>query len=127
MKSKFFTITGIIIILVLLLVPLTVSGLTYTCQNNPIANPGFETGNFNGWNETITTVINYLRYYFCYHATIFADGMLTKYPDINTYIIQALASKLVLAKQFGIKFKNIFSTIQFNDDDVERVILIVKE
>jgi len=76
---------------------------------------------------SITTVVNYLRYYFCYHATLFADGMLTKYPDINTYVIQALASKLVLAKQFGIKFKNIFSTIQFNDDDVERVILVVKE
>ena len=76
---------------------------------------------------SVTTVINYLRYYFAFNANRFAQDMIKVTPDLHSHVAQALASKLVLVRSFGVYFNQMFSTIDFADSRVGNVLLIVKD
>jgi hypothetical protein len=73
---------------------------------------------------SVTVVMNYLRYYFAYHTTKIAAGLVDTYPKLDSSILQAIACKLVLAKNFGISYSNIFSYVNFVDSRIDKLILI---
>lgn len=75
----------------------------------------------------VTTVINYLRYYFAYHATQIANSILSENSNMDTYLAQAVAVKLTLVRNFGIYLSQIFSAVDFADNRIEKTLIIVKE
>jgi len=75
---------------------------------------------------SVTTVANYLRYYFVFNATLIAEKLLSDKVIQDTYIAQAIALKLVLCRYFGVYFYQMFSPIHFSDNRIERLIKISK-
>jgi len=71
--------------------------------------------------SSVTVVLNYLRYYFVYHATILCSYLVKQYEGIDISILQALACKLVLINNFDVYYNNIFSIIDFADNRVQSV------
>jgi hypothetical protein len=76
---------------------------------------------------SVTTVVNYLRYYFSYHATLLTKGILKVEPSVDIYVAQAVAVKMTLIKHFGVYFNEMFSAVNFADSRVGKVISIYKE
>jgi len=76
---------------------------------------------------SVTAVINYLRYYFAYYATIITKDFLNHYEGLDTYLAQAVAAKVVLLRHFGIYFNKIFSAIDFADNRIGKVINITQD
>ena len=66
----------------------------------------------------VITVSNYLRYYYAYYLTLTTEELMKKHADQNVYVLQAIASKLVLIKYFGITFNNLFSIFNVSEDIV---------
>jgi hypothetical protein len=77
--------------------------------------------------SSVITVSNYLRYYFAYYANYISGELLKANPELDPHIANALGSKLVLVKYFGVYFNQLFSAVDFADSRVERVLLITKE
>lgn len=73
---------------------------------------------------SVTTVANYLRYYFVYSATVTAEKLISDKILIDAYIAQAVAVKLVLCRNFGVYFSQMFSPIEFFDNRIEKLIKI---
>jgi chromosome segregation ATPase len=77
---------------------------------------------------SVTTVSNYLRYYFCYHVTLLANELINKNPNENIYIIQALASKLILLDLFDVTLNTVFSVFPILEHDkIKNTLIITKE
>ena len=66
--------------------------------------------------SSVITITNYLRYYFAYYLTITTEELIKKYDAQNIYVLQAIASKLVLSRYFGVTFNNLFSIFPLNED-----------
>jgi hypothetical protein len=75
---------------------------------------------------SVTTVMNYLRYYYFYHSTLIAKDLLTAY-DTDVYTAQAIACKLVLMRNFGLYLHQMISYAEFMDNRLGTVISIVKD
>jgi hypothetical protein len=73
---------------------------------------------------SVTVVMNYLRYYFAYHVTKIAARLVDTYPNLDSSVLQAIACKLVLAKNFGILYSNVFSSVNFVDNRINKITLI---
>lgn len=76
---------------------------------------------------SVVTVFNYLRYYFAYQSTIITKSFLDQYSGLDTYLAQAVASKVVLLRYFGIYFNTLLSAIDFADNRIGKVINIVQD
>ena len=76
---------------------------------------------------SVTTVLNYLRYYFAFNATQISNIILRDKPEMDVYTAQALAVKLTFIKNFGIYLNQFFSVVDFTDNRIAKKILIVKD
>ncbi len=76
---------------------------------------------------SVITVLNYLRYYFTYYSTVITKGFLDNYSGLDTYLAQAVASKVVLLRYFGMYFHTMLSAIDFADNRIGKVINIVQD
>jgi len=74
--------------------------------------------------NSITTVLNYLRYYFAFHVTRIASELESRTEGIESAMLQAIASRLVLVRCFNMYFNNMFSLIDFADNRIRYVSLI---
>lgn len=70
---------------------------------------------------SVTVVTNYLRYYFAYFVSTISTRIESQYKNMPPSIIQALACKLALIKNFGVYYKNLFSIVEIIDDRIEHV------
>jgi len=77
--------------------------------------------------SSVTTVINYLRYYFSYHTTQISDDLITANKELEPHIAHAVACKLFLVRCFGLYFNQIFSAVDFADNRVAKIIAIVRD
>jgi len=77
--------------------------------------------------SSVTTVINYLRYYFAYHTTSIANDLIGANSKLEAHIAQAVACKLFLVRCFGLYFTQMFSAIDFADNRIEKIIAIVRD
>jgi len=73
---------------------------------------------------SVTTVMNYLRYYFAYHTTKIATQLSTVHSNVDQIALQSLACKLTLVRHFGVYYNNVFSAVNFVDDRVGHVTLV---
>lgn len=71
--------------------------------------------------NSVTVVINYLRYYFAYIVSSISTRIESQYKNMPPSIIQALACKITLIKNFGVYYKNLFSIVEIIDDRIEHV------
>lgn len=76
---------------------------------------------------SVTTVLNYLRYYFAFKVSQFTRKMETVNPDIDISILQAISCRIVLTSSFGLFFNNCFSIFEFSDGRHENISLLIKE
>ena len=77
--------------------------------------------------KSVLAVINYLRYFYAYHVTVHSKELIDEYKNIDSYLIQAIVSRLVLAKNFGISMSCLFSILSFSDENIGQVISITRE
>ena len=75
----------------------------------------------------VTVVRNYFRELFAYHTTRISQELLQQVPDLDVYIAQAAASKLVLMRVFGLYFNQMFSFVEFTDNRLLKLIIMVKD
>lgn len=73
---------------------------------------------------SVTTVVNYLRYYFGYLATGLSATLQENNKDTDYSVIQAVACRTALANGFNLIFKNCFSIYNFADSRHELVSVI---
>jgi len=75
----------------------------------------------------VTVISNYLRYFFGYYTTIVSTDLMKMFPNNNIYIVQALATRIVLVEYFGILLNNFFSVFPIDNPRIKNVLLITKE
>ena len=73
---------------------------------------------------SVTTVMNYLRYFFAFYTSKISSELMKMYKDFDAATIQAVACKLVLTKFFGVYYNNIFSSVKFVDNRVIDIIYV---
>lgn len=77
--------------------------------------------------NAVVTVLNYLRYYFAYMATISCSELEKINPNIDVTILQSIACRSVLTNEFGLYFNNCFSIFNFSDERHKKVTLAVRD
>jgi len=77
--------------------------------------------------RAVITVLNYLRYYFAYYATLITRDLTGQAPSESIYRLQAVACRLALTRAFGAYFNQIFSVDSFADNRIGKVIGIGDE
>lgn len=77
--------------------------------------------------SSVITVANYLRQYYAYVCTVLSKSIIDEQPDIPVPTAQAVASKLVMVRAFGLYFDKIFSSVDFADNRIGRVIPITRD
>jgi hypothetical protein len=73
---------------------------------------------------SVTVVINYLRYFFAYYTSKISVDLMKMYEDFDAPTIQAVASRLVLIKFFGVYYNNIFSSVKFVDNRIKTITFV---
>lgn len=76
---------------------------------------------------SVVTVSNYLRYYFAYHVSAIAQELQKHYPTLHIYSLQAIATRVFLAKKFEMFFPTLFSRIFFAYKNIDKVVMVVKD
>ncbi len=74
--------------------------------------------------NSITVVLNYLRYYFAFHVTRIAAGLDTNDSVIRPGLLQCLSTRLALVRNFGVCLNNLFSVIDIADNRIANVNVI---
>jgi hypothetical protein len=75
----------------------------------------------------VTVISNYLRYFFGYYTTIVSTDLMKMFPNNNIYVVQALATRIVLVDYFGLLLNNFFSVFPIDNPRIKNVLLITKE
>ena len=76
---------------------------------------------------SVTTVMNYLRYFFAYYTSKVTADLIKLYKDLDAPTLQAVACKIVLGKFFGVYYNNIFSSVKFVDNRIQNIIFVTGE